>query len=150
MREYLFKGKALTLWQPWASAIAFAGKDIENRPGRTHYRGPLAIHAGKTLVLDDLTQLRRGAKGARKRPLIDLIKAGRRRYRCAPEEYAETSQIVAIAMVVDCVESCSSPWWDREQFGWVISGVVPIEPIHYKGARGLWPCRFKYRPLRPR
>lgn len=43
--------KAITIKQPWAWAITrrattYAGKDIENRTWTTHYRGPLAIHAG--------------------------------------------------------------------------------------------------------
>jgi hypothetical protein len=37
--------KALTLHQPWASAIAEGLKTIETRSWLTSYRGPLAIHA---------------------------------------------------------------------------------------------------------
>lgn len=37
--------KALTLWQPWASLIAWGEKQYETRSWRTDYRGPLAIHA---------------------------------------------------------------------------------------------------------
>jgi hypothetical protein len=39
--------KALTLWQPWASAIAAGLKLIETRHWPTKYRGPLAIAATK-------------------------------------------------------------------------------------------------------
>lgn len=39
--------KALTVKQPWAWAIIYGGKDIENRKQRTNYRGELFIHAGK-------------------------------------------------------------------------------------------------------
>jgi hypothetical protein len=39
--------KALTLHQPWASAIALGLKLVETRGWATAYRGPLAIHAGK-------------------------------------------------------------------------------------------------------
>lgn len=39
--------KAISLWQPWASAIAFGSKRVETRSWTTRYRGPLAIHAGK-------------------------------------------------------------------------------------------------------
>ena len=38
--------KALTIRQPWAWAIIFDGKDVENRSWNTSYRGDLAIHAG--------------------------------------------------------------------------------------------------------
>lgn len=39
--------KALTLWQPWASLIAYGVKTYETRSWTTSYRGPLAIHASK-------------------------------------------------------------------------------------------------------
>jgi hypothetical protein len=35
----------LSVQQPFASAIFSAGKDVENRSWRTHYRGRLWIHA---------------------------------------------------------------------------------------------------------
>lgn len=41
--------KAITLHQPWASAIALGLKRFETRGFRCHYRGELAIHAGKTI-----------------------------------------------------------------------------------------------------
>lgn len=41
--------KALTLTQPWATLVALGEKEIETRSWRTHYRGPLLIHASKAL-----------------------------------------------------------------------------------------------------
>lgn len=38
--------KAITIWQPWASLIAWGEKRYETRSWATKYRGPLAIHAG--------------------------------------------------------------------------------------------------------
>lgn len=38
--------KAITLHQPYASAVALGCKTHETRTFRTHYRGSLAIHAG--------------------------------------------------------------------------------------------------------
>jgi hypothetical protein len=37
--------RAISLWQPWASAIALRLKSNETRGWATTYRGPLAIHA---------------------------------------------------------------------------------------------------------
>ena len=42
--------KALTLWQPWASLVAFGEKKIETRCWSTKYRGELAIHAAQKEV----------------------------------------------------------------------------------------------------
>ena len=40
--------KILTLWEPWATYIALGVKTIETRSWATPYRGPVAIHAGRT------------------------------------------------------------------------------------------------------
>ncbi len=37
---------ALSVHQPWAWLIVAGFKHIENRSRRTHYRGPVLIHAG--------------------------------------------------------------------------------------------------------
>lgn len=145
--EYRFNGKGLSIIQPWAAAIAFAGKDIENRSWRTHYRGPLAIHASGKLYRDDLPLLKRVVRGGEKRPLIDWINRGRRQYGLDIEEEPICSIIVAIAMLTDCIEKSSSQWFVRGKRGWVISGVIPIEPVPWPGALGVWDCKFKYRPL---
>lgn len=39
--------KAITIKQPWATLIAVGEKKYETRSWFTHFRGPLAIHAGK-------------------------------------------------------------------------------------------------------
>ena len=41
--------KAISLWQPWASLVAAGVKLHETRHWPTDYRGPLAIHAAKTM-----------------------------------------------------------------------------------------------------
>jgi len=38
--------RGITIWQPWASAIAAGFKQVENREWTTSYRGTMAIHAG--------------------------------------------------------------------------------------------------------
>ena len=37
--------KAITLWQPWASLLAWGIIEYETRSWATQYRGPMAIHA---------------------------------------------------------------------------------------------------------
>lgn len=46
--------RILTVRQPWAWAIIFGGKDVENRPRNLagDYTGPVAIHAGLSMDLD--------------------------------------------------------------------------------------------------
>src|SRR3546814_20184887 len=45
--------KAISLWQPWASAIALGHKSIETRHWPTKYRGELALHAAKRFGPDE-------------------------------------------------------------------------------------------------
>jgi hypothetical protein len=53
--------RQLTVWQPWASALALGLKRYETRTWRTHYTGLIAIHAGRWaprhVVLDLLAAL---------------------------------------------------------------------------------------------
>lgn len=41
--------KAITIKQPWATLIALGEKKFETRSWQTKYRGPIAIHAGKSI-----------------------------------------------------------------------------------------------------
>lgn len=144
---YTFKGKGLTFIQPWATAVAFAGKDVENRSWRTHYRGPLAIHAGGSSPDDVLDELLRAERGGPRRPLSHWIRRGRRRCELPTDaEAVPRSHVVAIAMLVDCVERSASPWFGGP-FGWVLGGVVPVEPVPMTGGLSLWDCEFDYTPL---
>jgi len=52
------KMKAISLYQPWASLMALGHKRIETRSWATSYRGPLAIHAAKKLVMPDDPEFR--------------------------------------------------------------------------------------------
>lgn len=147
-KTYKYSGKAISIIQPWASAIAFAGKDIENRSWRTHYRGPVAIHASGSYDPEIFELLLRCKRGGEKRFLIEWINKGRKKFGLEPESEDNIlcSHIVAIGMLVDCVEKSTSPWYGGE-YGWVIQGIVPIEPVPFTGTLGLWDCRFNFCPL---
>lgn len=70
--------KIITVRPPWAEAIIFAGKDVENRTRNLagSYRGPLAIHSSKRLAtLDEMTAFR-SAHPAAHRKLGELTRAG--------------------------------------------------------------------------
>src|SRR5690242_16834836 len=41
--------KAITLLQPWASLVVLGEKTLETRSWATRHRGPLLIHAGRSL-----------------------------------------------------------------------------------------------------
>lgn len=114
----------LTLIQPWAWAIAHAGKRLENRtwkpwcPIGTY----LAIHAGQ--------KVDRGA-------VADLQGVGVKVPLALP-----TSAIVAVARLVGTCDEAGVPgdqlmWW-AGPVGWVLDKVVAVEPVPCKGKQGLW------------
>ena len=45
---------ALSVRQPWAWALLFGGKNVENRTWSTHRRGRIWIHASKREIADDV------------------------------------------------------------------------------------------------
>lgn len=125
--------KALSLWQPWASLIAAGVKRHETRHWSTAYRGPLAIHASKTLDLagapEELCIALWGPSWSRQLPLGAMVAIGELK-RCGPAMDAAPRLTRA----------------DREsgnyapgRFAWAIDGVRPLaEPISTLGRQGLF------------
>lgn len=90
--------KAISLWQPWASAVALGSKRIETRPWRTKYRGPILIHAAQRKNKSELICY--GCYWNWQGALWPFIKDDRRRqplYKNLP-----FGALVAVAELVDC------------------------------------------------
>ena len=96
--------KALSIRQPWAHNIIHNGKDIENRTWRTHYRGPILIHAGSRM--DD---------GFNRYPSLQM------------------GGIIGWCDIVDCVTESESEWFNGP-YGFVLANVHPLPFIPCKGA----------------
>src|SRR4051795_6744327 len=81
--------RALSLKQPWAWLVVNGYKDIENRSWRTNHRGPLLVHASRSLDLLTAT-------------VHDEMKQdyGVR----LPDEF-EFGGIIGVVDVVDCVRN---------------------------------------------
>lgn len=106
--------RGLTVRQPWADAIAFHGKTIENRGRRSNYRGLVLIHAGQT---------RDEVEGA-------------------PEDLPDArGAVIATAQLAGC-HICNgdcSPWADPGEWHWELADVTALsEPVPFRGALGLW------------
>ena len=132
--------KAITIHQPWASLIAHGFKRYETRGWRTHYRGPIAIHAGKW---------------------VDKAAVGMIQIRY-PEIWKvinplPTGCIVAVAELSGCFISTEDflhggfrkIWIDpqerdfgnfaRNRCAWELTNVRRLpEPIPVRGQQGLW------------
>jgi hypothetical protein len=121
---------ALSIRQPWAWAILYAGKRIENRTWYTSYRGYVLIHAGLTVdygALDDLE---------------DVIRAV-----AEPRAPAYRGALVGRATIVDCVRpdqvAPEQDGWAMGPWCFVLDDVRPLaKPVALKGALGF----FKINP----
>lgn len=117
--------KALTVCQPFAHLISIGEKSIENRTGPTYYRGPLAIHAGKS---------RRFLKPGDEQAYPEMV----------------FGAIVAHARLIDCVrvenltEPLRSSIHAHGPWCWILEDVEPLEvPVPTGGMLGFWewpPC----------
>jgi hypothetical protein len=104
--------RILTIRQPWASAIIYASKDVENRSWTTTYRGRLYIHAGMRLDPDDVLPV-----GV---PIVH-------------------GAIIGHVELVDIVTDSPSRWAERGQYHWLLANPVPLpSSVPAKGRLGLW------------
>jgi hypothetical protein len=142
--------KALSVRQPWAWAIAFGQKDIENRTWGTGYRGPLAIHAGARWDGDGAFDKRvlRALHGFGDRfdPPLCVERLGPKTTRLLCDGQLTPGAVVAVVDLVGiCTarstsQQCGCGMWASEgQCHWRLAGVQPLaEPVPCKGRLGLW------------
>lgn len=119
--------KAITICQPYAELIARGEKLIENRTWPTAYRGPLAIHAGKSRSWLDEDDERRypGMVYGAVIAVVDLIGC-RPISRLPPELVAH--------------EHANGP------ICWILKNVRRIEPFPCRGRQGLWDVQLPREP----
>lgn len=126
--------KTITILQPWASLIACGAKRIETRSWSTKCRGPLAIHAGRTV------------------PSMEFFTP--RVEKALWNEDTPFGKVIAIAELVDCVEMTNdriAAWremygddeiafghFEQGRYAWILANVRGIEPVPAKGRQRLW------------
>lgn len=131
---------ALTVRQPWATAIIEGRKTVENRSWRTAFRGVIAIHAGVYLDVKH-----RGNPRA-----LELAYSGR------PREDFDRGVVLGTVRLVDCHlqgdprcehECEGNPWaeWSFRELGqkptfhWILTEPREfVTPIRARGALQLW------------
>jgi hypothetical protein len=110
------KLRALSIRQPWAHAILHLGKDVENRPMLTKYRGRILIQASLTTTASE--------RAAARKLLLDSDGLAR-------------GAIVGDVEIVDCVRNSKSKWAIRGNWHWILRNPrVLAKPIPFKGALG--------------
>lgn len=153
--------RAISLWQPWASAVVIGSKRIETRHWSTDYRGPLAIHAAKRCNKNELIYYvccwnwvgalwSCGVRMGNSQPLWEALPFG---------------AIVGVVDLVDCrpsetftVGELDTPrrpegekghcydWTERQmgnfapgRYGWVLENPRLLKnPVPYKGSQGFF------------
>lgn len=116
---------SVTAW--WAWAIVHAGKDIENRTWSTSYRGPLLIHASKTVLDEDLEIIDSILMEINPSLDPDL------RHRPGPP----AGGIVGRCTLADCVTRHDSPWFFG-LYGFVLTDVQATPFIPMRGRLGIF------------
>jgi hypothetical protein len=113
--------KALTVAQPWAWALIFGNKRIENRNWSTTYRGPLLIHAGKSTKF-----------------WVDTLPHGTK----PPERPAlPFGVLLGIVDLIDCVpyeEVKDDPYAIAGMICWKVANPRPVEQVACQGLMAIF------------
>lgn len=116
--------RALTLKRPWAQAIIYGPKRIENRRWTPEKVKPpfwMAIHAGQSE--DKTAEYHMTSEGL---------------YEVDPAHDHEGC-IIGLARVTGYTTYSDDPWYAIGQVGWIIDEVYPLDPIKARGKLNLWP-----------
>lgn len=137
--------KALSIRAPWWWWILHGGKIIENRSRRTHYRGPILLHASTWWNYGDSYAADRMAIEMYYQNQIAHFSTDELRTMLGGKERIKHMQdmrghIIGRADIVDCIppEERENPWHMDGQYGWVLDNIRPVEPFKVKGALGLF------------
>jgi hypothetical protein len=128
LRDLIDSGvPALSLKALWAWFVVHYGKNIENRPRRSHRRGPILIHASSSMTRKEYQVASGFASGVNGHPRIPV----------PSYEEMPSGGIVGYAEITDCVTESDSHWFIGP-FGYVLKNVRPVSFTPAKGALGFF------------
>jgi hypothetical protein len=120
--------KAISLWQPWASAMAVGLKTVETRHWSTSYRGHMAIHAAKRWTRDE-SEFAEAMGLPADLPLGAIVAFG---------ELCAINRTETLRQTLSAQEQEWGNYADG-RFGWVFANIVALpEPVPFRGAQGLF------------
>jgi activating signal cointegrator 1 len=130
--------KALSLWQPWASALALGVKRVETRSWPTRYRGPFMIHASLRRMIGELEE----ALAAQ----VAILGAGRLPRgvdQCPLGVVLALAELVDVVRVEDFQPTDNERMWgdySAGRYAWIVRVGEPLEvPEPASGSLGFWP-----------
>lgn len=121
--------KVLSVRQPWAWALIFGGKDIENRSWKTKYRGPVAIHTSQGMTKKEYSEFLDYVAEMSELENLPLMNV-------PSFTELDRGKIIGVVDLVDVVEISDSPWFFGP-YGWIITNPRPWTPLKRKGSLGL-------------
>jgi activating signal cointegrator 1 len=124
--------RAITICQPYPRLILIGEKPVENRTWYTDYRGPLAIHAGKSRAwLDDDDEQQALDAGD---PLVFGAVVGVCTLAdCLRVATIEKGRFDSLYPQLKSRAHCHGPWC------WVLTEVKQLtKPVPYKGQQGFF------------
>ena len=143
--------RIITLWQPWASAVALGLKLNETRSWATNYRGPLVIHAAKRPCHPAEMQLLKIA-------MAHINKEAEWRYLVSELESSDRfGAIVALTHLEGCYRMRTTQpineqevliktlpplekalgLWESGRFAWKLEETWALTPVPFKGSQGI-------------
>ena len=113
--------RTLSIRQPWAWLIVNGHKDIENRDWETFWRGPVLVHAGKTMAKRYHAEVAAWVQGefGITVPAFDELPRG---------------GIVGVMTITGCVRQSKSRWFNDGGFGFVLSAARTLPFYACNGA----------------
>lgn len=147
--------KAITLTQPWATLVAIGAKAVVTKSWQTSYRGPIAIHAAKSLHSVGGERELKSLCGSS--PFYEVLSEYAKSHfaNTSLKEMAENpmmpfGSVIAVAelesiQATDTIANSLSLQeiafgdYSYERYAWVLSNVVKLpRPVEAKGQLGLW------------
>jgi len=138
---------AISIKQPWAGAVVWLGKDVENRSRwLSKHRGPVLIHASSAkLFQEDVDDM---LTRARKDGIAEEVLKDFTTDEFADEIYP-TGAIVGVASLADVIAgsdnvdddhpAARSPWTNEKAAYWLhLTDAEPCIPLPFKGQVGLF------------
>ena len=120
--------KAISLWQPWASAMALGLKTVETRHWWTGQRGLIAIHAAKRWTAEE----REFTAAMGLPPVLPLG---------AIVAVGELVEVKRSEQLVGQLSEQELGWgnYGPGRYGWIFRNVVALnEPVPFRGAQGFF------------
>lgn len=146
--------KALSLWEPWASLMAFGVKTVETRHWSTRHRGPLLVHAAKRWTREQESMLDEADVQHALSPLISEHPTHRGHMGVVKPYHLPLGRAVCLVKMTGCVSTneifsgdlratveAEDDFGDysEDRFAWVTTGAHRLSrPLAVTGHQGLF------------